>query len=207
MLSLDDLGLDASLGEPLRLDAYREDFRERQRTIDGQDSWKLERQQDFKEPGFASWDAFSRGDWEGALRLAEEERDIIREVAEETERRGVVLYRVRVVEKPLTPYLQWEMHLLRLRAEYGEKIRVIGPEQIEALESEHPLPELLTLGDQTVYRILYNKQGILDGGVRYLSHEVTARCRDFMRDLYEAGEELDSYFAREVAPLPPPLSE
>ncbi|PJJ03936.1 hypothetical protein BX264_4338 [Streptomyces sp. 2333.5] len=205
MLSLGDLGLDASLGEALPLDAYRGDFRERQWTIDGQDSWKLERQQDFKEPGVASWEAFSRGDWEGALRLAEEERDVIREVSEETERRGVTLYRVRVVEEPLTPYLQWEMHFLRLRAEYGEKIRVVGPEQIEALERERPLPELLTLGDQTVYEILYDEQGILDGGVRYLSPEVTARCRDFMRGLYEAGEELSTYFARKVAHLPPPL--
>ncbi|TJZ53022.1 hypothetical protein FCH28_17860 [Streptomyces piniterrae] len=207
MLDLDALGLEPSLGETLPLNAYRGDFRERQRTISGLDSWKLERRQHFEEPGDSSWEAFSRGDWEESLRLAEAERDFIHEFSEETAQQGVVLYRVRVVEKPLIPYLQWEMHLLRLRAEYGEKIRVVGPEQIQVLEREHPLPELVTLGDQVVYKILYNEQGVLDGGIRYLSSDVTARCRDFIQCLYESGEELSSYFAREVAHLPPPLPQ
>lgn len=107
MLGLDDIGLDdPALGERLPLADYRKDFRERQWTIDGQDSWKLERQQEFQEPGFASWDAFNQGDWAEALRLVEEERTYLREFSEENRRRGVTLYRVRVVEEPIAPYLQ-----------------------------------------------------------------------------------------------------
>lgn len=88
MLGLDGLRLDTSRGTPLDLDSYRRDFRQRQWTIDGQDSWKLERCQHFREPGFASWEAFDRGEWRGALRLIEEERDYLREFSEENDRRG-----------------------------------------------------------------------------------------------------------------------
>ncbi|WP_431042030.1 DUF6879 family protein [Streptomyces sp. P1-3] len=204
MLGLETIGLDPAQGEVLPLAAYREDFRARQWTIDGQDSWKLERQQEFKEPGFPSWEAFSRGDWETAMRLVEDERDWLREFAQENDERGISLFRVRVVEEPLAPYLQWELHLLRLRAEYGERIRVVGPERIRGLEADGPLPELLTLGNRTVYKIRYDDQGILDGAVRFVDPRVTARCRDFTRDLYEFGEDVIPYFDREVAHLPAP---
>ncbi|MGW2330813.1 DUF6879 family protein [Streptomyces sp. NPDC001700] len=207
MLGLDGPRLDPAQGEALSLDAYRADFRERQWTIDGQDSWKLERQQRFREPGFASWEAFARGDWDASLRLIEEERDYLREFSQDVERHRITLFRVRVVERPIAPYLQWELHLLRLRAECGEKIRVIGPEHLGELERSGPLPELLTLGDRTTYQIRYSDEGILDGAVRFTDPATTARCRALTRDLYAAGEDLTSYFAREVAHLPPPSPE
>ncbi|WP_426501153.1 hypothetical protein [Streptomyces sp. D54] len=36
---------------------------------------KIERGQTFKEQGSPSWDAFASGDWAGALRLIEDERE------------------------------------------------------------------------------------------------------------------------------------
>jgi hypothetical protein len=189
------------------LDDYRRDFRERQWTIDGQDSWKLERQQRFREPGFASWEASARGDWGESLRLIEEERDYLREFSQEVESRRITLFRVRVVEQPIAPYLQWELHLLRLCAECGEKIRVVGPECLAELERSGPLPELLTLGDRMTYQIRYTDEGILDGAVRFKDPATTARCRALTRNLYAAGEDLASYFTREVAHLPPPHPE
>ena len=69
--------LDDSSGVRLSLDDYRVEFKDLQWTIAGQQSWKLEREQRFREPGFASWEAFSRGDWDEALRLIEEERDFL----------------------------------------------------------------------------------------------------------------------------------
>lgn len=38
---------------------------------------KIERGQTFKEQGSPSWEAFASGDWAGALRLIEEERDSV----------------------------------------------------------------------------------------------------------------------------------
>lgn len=194
-------------GEYLSLDTYNRDFGERQWQIDGQESWKLERTQYFQEPGFRSWDAFAQGDWDGALRLIEDEGDFLRDFSEKVASRRIDLFRVRVVEEPIIPYLQWELHLLRLRAELGEKIRVIGPAQIQDLEGSGPLPELLTLGERTLYQIRYTEQGVLDGAVRFTDAGTVARCRELVHILYQTGEDMSSYFDREVAPLPPPSPE
>jgi hypothetical protein len=195
--------LDHAPGERLALAAYRSDFQQRQWTIAGQDSWKLERGQSFQEPGFESWEAFSLGHWDEALRLIEGERDYLRDFSAQNAARGIDLFRVRVVEKPLSAYLHWELHLLRLRAEYGEKIRVVGPEAISGLESAQRLPEILTLGE-VIYRIQYTEQGVLDGAVRFIDPQVAADWGDFIRNLYDTGEDLSAYFDREVRHLPPP---
>ena len=72
-----------------------------------------------------------------------------------------------MVEQPITAYLPWELHLLRVHAECGELIRVIGLERVAALEQDSPLPELITLGRNTVYGISYDASGPADGAVRY----------------------------------------
>ncbi len=197
--------LNRSLGSRLSLDAYRREFRRRQWEIRGQESWKLERQQHFKEPGFPSWEAFNRGDWSEALTLIEEERDYLREFSAQAARLGIDLYRVRVVEEPLDPYLQWELHLLRLREECGELIRVVGPEDVAPYESGGQLPEVVTLGDSVLYEVLYDEDGVLDGAIRYSDRETVNRWTSFIRDLYAKGEDLHLYFDRKIAALIPPV--
>lgn len=64
-------------GVQLTLGQYRDEFRSAQWAIPGQESWKLERRQHFREPGFASWEAFARGEWDTALRLMEDEREYL----------------------------------------------------------------------------------------------------------------------------------
>ncbi|MDF5755559.1 DUF6879 family protein [Spongiactinospora sp. TRM90649] len=182
--------LDDSAGIRLMRDDYRADFRTRQWTISGQPSWKLERRQHFRELGFASWEAFAVGDWDEALRLIEAERDFLIEFSSEAESKEIPLYRLRVVERPIDPYLQWELHLLNLRAECGELIRVIEAEQIREQEAERPLPELVTLGRSTLYRVLYNDEGESAGAVRFSSPDVVWKAERFIRELYEQGEDL-----------------
>ncbi|MQY22660.1 DUF6879 family protein [Nocardia macrotermitis] len=190
-------------GEYLAADAMHADYERRFAAPDGLDSWKLERRQHFRDPQFASWVAFDRGEWEQALRLMEQERTSLADLERETVARGMDLYRVRVVEEPIAPYLQWELHLLALRAEYGEKIRVIGPEVVVPLESAGALPELLTVGMETVYEFRYDETGTLSGAHRYTDHEIYARCTDFMKALYTVGEDLRSFLARRVAAVDP----
>lgn len=197
--------LDESLGERLSLDEYRRDFRDRQWTIGGRESWKLERAQHFIEPGFPSWDAFARGDWDTALRLADDEREWIEEFSARAESKRIRLYRVRVAEEPLTPYLQWEMHLLRLRAECGENIRVVDAGAVARFEAAgRPLPELLTLGTSTLYRILYDDDGALAGAIRFQSPGLVREAADLARGLYQGAEDVRTFFRRKVAGLPPP---
>lgn len=196
--------LQGTVGERLSVDSYREDYEKRFAASGSHESWKLERKQQFRQPKHASWEAFARGDWDEALRLIENRRQHLYELSKEDAARGITLFRVRVVEEPIIPYLQWELHSLRLRAECGEKIRVVGPEQAVKFEDVGQLPELLTVGRDTVYEILYDKSGVLDGAIRFVNPDATARCNNFIGQLYSNGEELSSYFDRRVAHLEPP---
>ncbi|WP_066944596.1 DUF6879 family protein [Streptomyces lushanensis] len=191
-------------GERLVRDVYKRDFRERYEAIRHADSWKLERRQHFEEKGSPSRDALSRGDWAEALRLIDARREDLIASALDDERRGSRFHRVRVVEKPLTPYLQWELHSLRQRAECDERIRTVDAEMVAASESEKILPELVVLGGHTLYEVLYTESGESCGAVRHTAPDVVGIWEGYIKELYRAGEDVETYFAREVAHLPPP---
>lgn len=193
-------------GEYLSLADYQADFSALEWTIAGQESWKLERCQHFREPGFDSWQAFASGDWERSLELNEARRASVAKFQAQASDHGIDLYRVRVVEQPITPYLQWELHGLRLRAECGELIRVVTSDVVREFEDEGMLPELLTLGSLVVYRILYDA-GELAGAVKITDPRVVDRVTGFSRHLYEVGEDMAAFFDRVVAPLPPPRGD
>ncbi|MFI0779810.1 DUF6879 family protein [Streptomyces sp. NPDC021212] len=203
MLDRSALELASSQGDRLVIADYRSDFRLHRGAIRDVDCWKFERQQDFVDKG-DSWDAFCQGRWEESVRLLEEERENLREAVRQDRERNIVFHRVRVVEEPLTPYLHWELHALRVQAEAGKEIRVIGPGAWSALEADGPLPEVVVVGGRVLYRVLYNEAGALDGGIRFRDPELIKNWEGFIAELYEGGEDILSYFERHVAHLPPP---
>ncbi|MFD6992643.1 DUF6879 family protein [Streptomyces sp. NPDC059943] len=193
-------------GERLVRETYRKDFRERSAALRDADSWKLERGQHFEEQGSPSRDALRRGEWEESLRLMAERRDALAAAARKDERQGHVFHRVRVVEEPLTPYLQWELHSLRQQARFGARVRVVNAESVAAVERSGPLPELVVLGGRTLFNILYSDAGHPQGAVRFTEPAVVAEWEHYIKSLYESGEEIASYFERSVAHLPAPTS-
>jgi hypothetical protein len=205
MLDLHPPTLPSEQGELLTRDAYGRDFGERDAAIRNGNSWKLERLQYFEEQGSPSWDAVRRGDWEEALKIFQERHDDLREAALDDERRGSVFHRVRIIEEPLTPYVQWELNALRQRAQYGQQIRVLHAEAIATSESGGLLPELTILDEHTLYRVLYTDAGVPKGAIRYTDPAVVGPWVGYIKELYEAGEDLASYFNRAVAQLPPPV--
>jgi hypothetical protein len=200
MLDLRPLELPTGEGELLTRGEYKRDFRERDAAVRDGDSWKLERLQHFEEQGSPSRDALRRGDWRTALRLLEDRRGALLSAAVEERRRGAVFHRVRVVEEPLTPYLQWEMHSLRQRARYGEKIRVLPAAAVRALETDGLLPELTILGERTLYRVLYTEAGATYGAIRYTDPDVVGRWVAGLKELYATAEDLVPYFAARSRP-------
>jgi hypothetical protein len=186
------------------LTAYWADFEQHYWRTGPPGFWKLERQQFFQEPGYDTWEAFVRGDWTGSLRLLEAGRDTIADHHHRVEEHGFTVRRVRVVEEPISPYLQWELHVLRVREQCGSGIRVMGPEQVAHLEAAGPLPEIYTLGTEVMYEAIYDGRGILEGARRYTDPELIRRSQQLISDLYAAGEPLADYFARRVAHLPAP---
>ncbi|MBM9508265.1 DUF6879 family protein [Actinacidiphila acididurans] len=204
MLDLRAPTLPHELGEYLARADYKRDFRERRVALRNSASWKLERLQHFEEIGDASRDALRRGDWQGALRLFDARRDALVASAADDARRGSAFNRLRIVEEPLTPYVQWELHWLRLSAECGHHVRVLPASAVAASETEGMLPELTILGGRVLYRVVYTESGTPDGAMRFTDPETVGRWAAFISDAYATADDVRRYFTRVVEPLPPP---
>ncbi|GAA3756631.1 DUF6879 family protein [Salinactinospora qingdaonensis] len=166
--------------------------------------WKLERGQTFQEPGDASWEAFAAGDWDRALELNEADRSDAEAMAAKDRDVGIETRRIRVVEWPVSPYVQWEMQFLRLLAEAGQSLRVLTAPQVAHLERERPLPEIVILGGRIAYLVRYDAAGNACGAWRADDRDAIAQCCAELSELFAAGEPLLDFFQREIAPLPPP---
>ncbi|MEC4016257.1 DUF6879 family protein [Streptomyces sp. H27-D2] len=189
--------------EVLKREDYLSDF---YRTFEGNIERfdKLERGQSFQEPGYESWEAFHRGDWRESLSLLESSRPALVDYYDGMRRRGLTTRRVRVVESPVTPYIQWEMHVLRLRAELGEEIRIVDAGGLREFEKESPVPELVILGYSTLYEILYNATGIGAGARRFRNRDLIDEVAAAFESLYRQGEEFFEFFDHTISPLAPP---
>jgi hypothetical protein len=196
--------LDGAEGERMELDAYYADFEKNFWTIGELGFWKLERQQFFKEPGYDSWEAFAKGEWDESLRLLDAGREDMADYHRRVEEHGFVARRVRVVEEPIIAYLQWELYALRIRDQCGGSVRIIGPDQVAEFEHDAALPEIYTLGATVMYQAIYDDAGVLESARRFVDRDLVVRCQRFIQDLYEAGQPLEPFFASHVATLPPP---
>ncbi|RFU41945.1 hypothetical protein DZF91_09190 [Actinomadura logoneensis] len=143
----------------------------------------------------------STGDWDRALALIAEQRAA-------TTVSGRESHRLRIVELPISPYLQWELHVLQVRAEAGvQDVRVLDASDVSHLEADHLLPELVFLGDTVMYEVLYDEDGTHSGGRRHDDPGVIRACHRQLVELHGAGEPLATYFDREIAALPAPAGQ
>ncbi|MGW4412144.1 DUF6879 family protein [Nonomuraea sp. NPDC004702] len=192
-----------SASERLARPRYYEDFyRVYESGIHSLD--KLERGQNFKERGFASWESFAAGEWDEALSLVEEKREIYTRQFQKAAELGISERRLRVVEFPITPYVQWEFFVLRLRVELGDNIRVMDARNISDIEREWPLPEVVILGNEAMFEVLYDAGGICVGANRFTDRKAIREASTDFSALFDRGESFSTFFHREVAPLAPP---
>ena len=180
-------------GIRLTQDCYVREVDERLWSADGVGSWKLERRQEYWEEGFPSWDAFAAGDWERSMALYEELRPGLLELGRMSARHQTAFRRVRIVERPLSAYLRWELAVLRIRAQCWESIRVVDAASLPSVESDRPLIDALSLCGQTLYHTLYTDEGRPDGAVRFTDPAVIHDYEVMVRALYDAGEDLDRF--------------
>ncbi|MFC1420636.1 DUF6879 family protein [Streptacidiphilus cavernicola] len=196
--------LDNAEGRRLDFADYVADFDERFWSIGSEGFWKLERGQSFQEPGVESWELLRDGDWVRSLDLIERQRQDYTKHLDRIFAAGFSHHRVRVVERPVTPYLQWELHVLRAKDQCGEDVRVVPAADVAGLEQQGPLPELVVLGADAVYEVLYTGDGLPDGARRFTDPTLVAGVRALIQRLHASGEPLADYFAREIAVLAPP---
>jgi len=168
------------------------------------DFWKLERGQTFREPEEPSWVALDQGDWRRAIALIDQRTEEIKRPVEEAARH-VSMHRLRIVERPYSQYLRWELYYIRLRALAGEDIRVLDADKIRHLEHDRMLPELVVLGEEVMYQVLYDQSGTLRGARRIEDRERVAACAKEISDLHEKAEGIRDFLKREPSALPPPL--
>jgi hypothetical protein len=186
--------------EALGTDAYLADFWLRFEHI-GDVLWKLERGQDFREPGYPSWDAFAAGRVEESLALAEGGRAELVKYHGDLAERGVVSRRVRIVADPPTPYLWWESHILKMRAETGEQIQTVDATAVADYEKDGwTLPEMVGLGSEVVYAVRYDAVGVLTGAYRYQQPALVKLWLGFVNRLFDAGEPFLDYYRRVIEP-------
>ncbi|MFE4670561.1 DUF6879 family protein [Streptomyces sp. NPDC056716] len=165
---------------------------------------KIERGQNFKERGFASWEAFAAGEWDRAISLVREKRDVYAEQFREAARLNIFQRRLRVVEFPVTPYVQWELFVLRLRVELGDNIKVLDARKISDIERDRPVPEVVILGDAAMYEVLYDDDGNAMGAHRFTDQALIKETSAGFDALYERADGFHDFFDREIAPLAPP---
>ncbi|MER5703679.1 DUF6879 family protein [Micromonospora sp. NPDC002296] len=198
--------LRSARGERLGLAEYDADFYATVESVDGP-ILKTERIQTFREPGSPSWEAFAKGCWEEALRIAAEPNPELVRFFQQLESRGSGLRRLRIVEPPLTPYLIWELHFLRYRSNAGERIRVLDAGLVGELEEDHgTVPELMVAGRQAVYEVRYDESGTPVGAEKFVDPAVVEGCRTQVLALLNKAESFDSYFVREVNGTRPPTA-
>ncbi|MEU9868852.1 DUF6879 family protein [Actinomadura sp. NPDC048021] len=183
--------------------AYHRDFARQCEDLRGT-IWKLERSQVFRELEDPSWQAFASGDWRHALDLLEEDRKAVQTEADSNRRQGLKIRRVRVVEHPLSPYVQWELHALRMLAEEGFEVRVLSADNLAYLENQSQLPEVVVVGDRVLYEVRYLPDWTPCGARRIRTPDVIRTAASEIGRLYRRGEPLLRFFEREVAPLPAP---
>lgn len=136
---------------------------------------KWESRQTFREPGNDSWEAFQTDNWQEAMRLAVEPDEQLEKFYRIAKNRGVAFQRCRLIKLPLTPYLQWELALLRLRTPMGETVRLLG---LPPADESHI--ELISIDEHYLYEISYDDHGELVGARRTQSRQpLESYCRFF----------------------------
>ncbi|SRR5216683_2081160 len=170
--------------------------------------WKLERAQVFTEDDDdPAWQAFLSGDWERSLAVFESERASRRVEADRYARQGSEFRRVRIIEHPVSAYLQWELHALKISDESGLPIRVLDASKVRDLERDQQLPELVIVGQQVLFEVRYDDQHwAAEGAHRIDDPVVIEQAAAEMARLWAMAEPLAAYFAREIAPLPVPAA-
>lgn len=160
--------------------------------------WKLERSQYFHEPDDdPSWLAFLAGDWARVREVFESERPAARAETEQYARQGSELRRLRIVERPVSRYLLWEMQWFKILAEEGTAIRVLGAEQVRGLERNGPLPEIV-VDEHALYQVRYDDDWKACGARRIDDPLIVRQVTDEIAALWERAEPFSGYFTREI---------
>lgn len=186
-------------GEPHDVASYHAMRQQETRRLT-QPIWKLERSQYFLEPDDdPSWQAYLRRDWNLVRAIFEGERSSARAEAQQYKEQGVALRRLRIVQRPISDYLLWEMQWFEILAQEGIEIRTLQADRVSALENERPLPEIL-VDEHAFYHVQYDDSWKACGARRIGDPNIIRMATREIAALWELAEPFSHYFSREIAP-------
>lgn len=132
---------------------------------------KLECWQSYREREVTtSQAAYERGDVREAERLLRQESEAERSLYEDVERKGIDYARIRLVQEPLTPYLDYELVAYRIRVRIGENIEVVRCDPAMRLPDEDHF-DFLIFDRHTALIHDYGEIGLQSGG--WMTHDAT----------------------------------
>jgi len=184
-----------SQSERLSLDQFGSEFRRAWREVASR-FLKLECWQAYQEPETKSLHAFLKGDRARVPELLKAEAERDKPIYADVLARDIDYARIRVVRRPLTPYLQWEMLNYDVRAAMGENIVIF-----DDTGNTEPLPndscfDFLLFDRRVALVHDYGTNGLQAGGWLVRSPAVLERLEEIAISLRQQSIPL-SEFVRE----------
>jgi|GEM_PF-777566 len=125
---------------------------------------KAETWQTYQEPATRSLQEYLTGNLDAVGPLLETEADLDETVYTRFRQLGTLFLRLRVVRRPLTPYLTYEMENYRVRARRGERIQIADRTGDSQPPPNHRCFDFLLLDDTAAFVHDYGETGLLAGG-------------------------------------------
>jgi hypothetical protein len=188
----------------LNSDDYLKDFYSEYNTIKRQ-LYKLEVGQSFMEPDNDSWVLANNGDWDEAMRIAQNDGEADNKRADPP----APSYRVRIFELPLTPYLIWELNYLKYRNRFVNNCRFLClsdvPKDLKLLVEK----EIVTIDTNVLYEVHYTASGELAGATKETDLKTISDVVKKIEQLYEIGITFDDFaeYYLSKAPIPTTLTK
>jgi hypothetical protein len=163
---------------------------------------KVEAWQTYQEPGTRSLRAFKNGDYREVRDLVSEEARLDDFVYDDVRDKGRHFTRFRLVELPLSEYLEWEFWNYRIREELGEVVLVIDKtDSTDELPSRSYFDFLLFDGDAALIHD-YGTDGLQVGGWLATSDDVLDRLGRTIASLRQESVALERFISAHHLRLP-----
>lgn len=154
-----------------------------------------------------SQEAYRRGDLDQAMELLRKEAETDRRLYDDIRSRGIDYSRIRLVQEPLSPYLDYELvayrvcpvtvrtvPAYRIRANVGEVIEVVRCDSTLSLPNED-LFDFLLFDRHTALIHDYGDAGLQAGGWLTRDPEVLASLESRADELRQAAVPLEQFLA------------
>jgi|SRR5579863_353073 len=157
--------------------------------------FKLERLQNYVESDNESWRQFQAGNVKRSLELMATIR------AQEAQydvgffRRGLQFLRVRAVELPLSPYVEWEFQFHVISAQYGETILVTDVTDADRSGALWNARDFLLFDSFAVLVHDYDPEGLLLGGWICQDKEIIENCTELASQFTSRSVPLAAFLA------------